>query len=291
LRLVACHNCHAQYDVTQFVEKQFRCRCGETVENRELQGVDASIHRCGSCGAQVAADSKHCDYCRSEIVRDGSQLSLICPECYGRNSESSRFCTACGVPFRPERIDIEGVELPCPDCGCLMAVRDVGGVGINECPQCNGIWAPADTFDHLVLKACESARKAGVQAGLAPVADPRIRGGNPLSARVQYRKCPVCEAFMQRANFRKRSGVIVDRCHSHGTWLDADELEQIAGFILAGGIESSQEYVLKSELDALRRREAAALERAIHGDSITVKRSREPGFGAGLLGLLMDLLN
>jgi Zn-finger nucleic acid-binding protein len=52
---------------------------------------------------------------------------------------------------------------------------------------------------------------------------------------VQYRKCPECDAFMHRRNFRKSSGVIIDRCNEHGTWLDADELEQIAGFILSGG--------------------------------------------------------
>jgi Zn-finger nucleic acid-binding protein len=39
---------------------------------------------------------------------------------------------------------------------------------------------------------------------------------------------------MHRRNFRKSSGVIIDRCTAHGTWLDADELEQIAGFILTG---------------------------------------------------------
>ena len=40
---------------------------------------------------------------------------------------------------------------------------------------------------------------------------------------------------MLRRNFRRSSGVITDVCRDHGTWLDADELEQIAGFILSGG--------------------------------------------------------
>jgi Zn-finger nucleic acid-binding protein len=40
---------------------------------------------------------------------------------------------------------------------------------------------------------------------------------------------------MHRRNYRKCSGVILDRCAEHGTWLDADELEQIAGFILEKG--------------------------------------------------------
>jgi Zn-finger nucleic acid-binding protein len=290
VRLVACHSCHTQYDVTHFVEKQLRCRCGEFVENKQLEGVEARIHRCGSCGAQIGADSLTCAYCRSEVVRDRSRLSLICPECYGRSSEAARFCTACGIPFRPERVSVEGVELPCPDCGCLMPVRDIGGVGINECTQCNGVWAPADSFDHLIVKACESARKAGVGAARMPA--PRVSGGNPAHVRVQYRKCPTCEAFMQRANFRKRSGVIVDRCHPHGTWFDSDELEQIAGFILAGGIESSEEYILQSKIDAVRRRDAEALARAVKGESLTIRRCEEPsGFAGTLLGLLSDLLD
>jgi hypothetical protein len=45
---------------------------------------------------------------------------------------------------------------------------------------------------------------------------------------------------MQRCNFRRKSGVIIDRCHDHGTWLDSDELEQIAGFILSGGLAQAE---------------------------------------------------
>jgi hypothetical protein len=43
---------------------------------------------------------------------------------------------------------------------------------------------------------------------------------------------------MLRRNFRKSSGVILDVCGEHGSWLDADELEQITGFILSGGAPS-----------------------------------------------------
>ena len=44
---------------------------------------------------------------------------------------------------------------------------------------------------------------------------------------------------MQRKNYGKRSGVIVDWCGTHGTWLDADELEQIAAFIASGGLRDA----------------------------------------------------
>jgi Zn-finger nucleic acid-binding protein len=287
VRLLACSNCHTQYDASQVVDAEIVCRCGEKIANRTLEGVDAKIHRCGSCGAQVGAEAPSCEYCGSEIVRDTRALSLICPECYARNAEASRYCTACGVAFRPEPVQVEGFELPCPACGCLMPPRAVGGIGINECPECNGIWAPENRFDHLIAQACEAARQA--PAG-ALGARPRKAGDNPFQKQVVYRKCPVCDAHMQRTNFQKRSGVIIDRCHEHGTWLDADELERIAGFVLEGGLGAGghREYAMRAELDAMRRREAAAMARAIKGESIAV-RSREHD-GDGFLGMLLKHL-
>lgn len=53
-----------------------------------------------------------------------------------------------------------------------------------------------------------------------------------------YRKCPECGAMMQRRNFGRRSGVVVDWCASHGTWLDAHELEDIASFVIEGGLRA-----------------------------------------------------
>jgi len=43
---------------------------------------------------------------------------------------------------------------------------------------------------------------------------------------------------MQRKNFAGHSGVVVDWCGSHGTWLDAHEMEDIAAFVLEGGLRS-----------------------------------------------------
>ncbi len=33
MRLVACQNCHTQFDVTHVAAKTFPCRCGEQLEN------------------------------------------------------------------------------------------------------------------------------------------------------------------------------------------------------------------------------------------------------------------
>jgi Zn-finger nucleic acid-binding protein len=233
VRLVACVSCHSQYDVTDIVAKTFACRCGETVENQPPEPRDAAIRRCAACGALADSGHGRCDYCSASLIRDPAEkLSLICPECYARNAEKSRFCGACGVTFSPYPVRITGPELPCPGCSMLMPAREIGGVPINECPGCHGLWVPGGDFEVLVERATEARRN--IDPADLPALTPRVTGGNPLSQRVQYRNCPECDALMQRRNYRKSSGVILDRCAPHGTWLDADELEQIAGFILSG---------------------------------------------------------
>jgi Zn-finger nucleic acid-binding protein len=290
VRLIACQSCHTQYDVTHVVEKQVPCRCGATLENRTLAGVDAKVHRCGSCGAQVGSDAEGCDFCGSAIAR--SELSLICPECYGRNAEAARFCAACGVTFSPEQVVVEGVELPCPCGGGLMPVRQIGGVGINECPECNGVWAPEDKFDLLVNRAVEASRKRDSEK--LRRLQPRVTGSNPAHQRVRYRKCPECDAFMQRRNFRKTSGVILDCCSQHGTWLDADELEQIAGFILSGGRPQAQRFMEQLEQNDNRPRPTTPMPQYRGTSASTVifgERQPERSLAGTLLRVLAELLD
>jgi Zn-finger nucleic acid-binding protein len=252
VRLVACPNCHTQYDVTELQAKTIPCRCGEEIDNVPLRAKDAGIVRCGSCGAGVQDSAETCQYCRSKIVREPGEYSLICPECFARCAEGSRFCTACGVSFRPEPVRIDGHELPCPACSTLMPARQVGGVGVNECLSCHGFWAPGESFDLLVSRAID-ARQQASPAELHTL-KPRVTGSNPARQGVQYRNCPECDGYMARRNYRKKSGVIIDTCSKHGVWLDADELEQIAGFILSGAAAERIEPVSAEE----RKKQAAA---------------------------------
>ncbi len=98
---------------------------------------------------------------------------------------------------------------------------------------------------------------------------------------------------MQRRNFRKTSGVIIDRCHEHGVWLDADELEQIAGFILSGGRPRATRTL--AELDA-RSREDFAKTRAAsiaaqYGSYGRHERRVADRGGSPLIRFLSDLLS
>lgn len=277
MRLIACPHCHAQYDVTHVAETSFDCRCGERLENRALRAVDSEIHRCGGCGASVPPGAKRCEYCRSAIVRDPRWLSLICPECYARTHPDARFCTACGVAFAPQELGGEAPELDCPACGAALTERRVADARVSECGECGGLWAPGPSFEALVNRAIEARRRGDPER---ITIEPRVRGSNPAAQRIQYRRCPECDAYMQRRNFMKSSGVITDVCRTHGTWLDADELEQIAGFILSG-CETAPSLL---EVPAPIPRAASSPHPFLIG------RRNDSDDAGGLMGSLLDVL-
>ncbi len=253
MKLVACPDCHTQYDVSPLESgATFDCRCGQTLSATPQKGTDAPVQRCSACGALAREEDESCAYCGAAIVHIGDRGSLICPECFARNADDARFCLGCGVAFDPEPIRSEKTELRCPCCDRWMATRNVGGIEVQECEKCHGLWAPESRFEQLVDRAARTARERSLSG---EVLTPRVDGGNPTQSKVEYRRCPECDALMGRRNYRKRSGVIIDRCHQHGTWLDAHELERIAGFVLSGRAEKAAR--LEAEADAEREKAAA----------------------------------
>jgi Zn-finger nucleic acid-binding protein len=296
VRLVACRDCHAQYDVTDVAEPFFDCRCGATVRNEAQAAHDAAVQRCSACGALVRDDAASCDYCHAAVVRAGV-FSLICPECFGRNAETSKFCVGCGVEFRPEELPHEqDAPLACPACGGEdeLVVRGVGGVWVRECGKCNGLWVPGDRFESLVQRALEASRKRSEMGVAVPA--PKRQSVDP---KFRYRKCPACQGAMQRKNYGKRSGVILDWCGAHGTWLDADELEQIAAFIASGGLRDAAPSAKPGLSDgppmsAEQFRAIAGVERMLEKEREQRERNLEWGSSIprsrSLLGILMDLL-
>ena len=171
-----------------------------------------------------------------------------------------------------------------------MPPRSVGGIGINECGNCNGIWAPGNRLDLLVNRALE-AQKHGETTRSNQPHEPRVKGGNPMSQGVKYRKCPECEAFMQRRNFRRSSGVIIDTCRKHGTWLDADELEQITGFVLSGGNPTAEAMLQDADRQAAEAMRSIRLASVGVGESSWTRSSRaRTGSGDFLAGTIVSVL-
>jgi Zn-finger nucleic acid-binding protein len=117
----------------------------------------------------------------------------------------------------------------------------LGAAAIRECERCLGLWVDVPSFKKICADREQQAAVLGAasQAPTKSVQD---------TDKVRYVPCPECRNLMNRINFARCSGVVVDVCKGHGTWFDREELSRIVEFIRGGG------------LDAARAREKAALE-------------------------------
>jgi Zn-finger nucleic acid-binding protein len=86
--------------------------------------------------------------------------------------------------------------------------------------------------------------------------EPPARTVTPLDA-VTYLPCPLCHNSMNRVNFGRVSGVIVDVCRDHGTWFDGGELTRVVAFVGGGGMAKMRARVVEE------RHETAALHQGL----------------------------
>lgn len=136
-----------------------------------------------------------------------------------------------------------------------MERRQIGATMLDECPGCEGVWLDSASFDRV---CAEREQQAAVLGAAAPASDDQSATGQ--GAPVRYIPCPECAGLMNRINFAKCSGVIVDTCKKHGIWFDRDELRRIVEFIRAGGLDKSrarEKEEIHTERERLRQEQRA----------------------------------
>lgn len=133
------------------------------------------------------------------------------------------FECACG-----EKLLVPGAEeplpdsLPCPRCGSKQALEPYHPEWalVLGCPRCEGLLVSIGAIQKLVgnelvrgqfMKELPEARWAS-----------RRRVASRLD---DAAPCPACGLTMTRHTFAG-SKVVIDSCHTHGSWFDPDELRQ-----------------------------------------------------------------
>ncbi len=196
----------------------------------------------------------------------------------------SKFCGHCGE--RASTVDLVEDEKAgdCPRCKQRLQSLKLDTTSIRECLKCGGFWASIETFEDVCAdKDQQSAVLNFISAH--PIASP--------IAPIKYVPCPDCEQLMNRSNFARSSGVIIDLCKQHGVWFDRDELPKIIEFIDGGGLARSREkekIALQEERGRLRdeQRKLALMERRSGGVVRGDIEDRNSGFG-GVIAKLFDL--
>lgn len=117
----------------------------------------------------------------------------------------------------------------------------VGPLEIDRCASCGGVWFDVGEIKQLRGLADDQALREEIGALLEKrAATAPATTGEPLL-------CPMCGLRMTRRHHEDAPGVVIDRCQSHGTWLDHGEVARL--------------LKLAAEVDAARLRELAELRR------------------------------
>lgn len=195
---------------------------------------DAGGLHCPNCGSPVASKSRSCTYCHAELA------TVSCPKCFALMFEGSAYCPRCGAAAARE-VEAD-TDTRCPSCRTEHMRRvAVGPTELLECGRCGGVWIGAAAFERL----CADSEAQAAVLHRWP-ADPPSQG-QPV---VRYRPCAVCGRMMNRVNFARISGTVVDVCKGHGTFLDAGELHRIAAFIRGGGMDRARQVQIEDAKQA-----------------------------------------
>lgn len=188
--------------------------------------MEAATFRCPSCGAAVGQDDIQCPYCRSQLA------TVACPNCFGLVSLRAQHCSHCGAAIRIQ--EEAPSALACPECRIPLAASTVGSLHLEQCHRCGGLWLPLACFERIA--ADREAR--GEVLGALPGDAARVEVHETA---IHYRPCPQCGNLMNRTNYGRISGVILDACKAHGLWFDRDELRRVLAFIETGGLDRARE--------------------------------------------------
>lgn len=148
------------------------------------------------------------------------------------------FCPYCGV-----RADIDlrqihfrdlgqDASMPCPQCETALGVIEfdtVPKIRIERCTTCLGMF-----FNPGEMEALLDAQTNPL-VWLDPARLNQIAEDFQQEREIFYRRCPMCSERMSHLNFGGQSGVILDRCGTHGVWLEGSKLRWLTEWWRAGG--------------------------------------------------------
>ena len=210
---------------------------------------------CKSCAAPLLANTNRCQYCgvRNDVdLHAKHKFSVV-------NNGSDRTCPHCEKALQTVQIQLDKT------------------VSIERCDECFGLFFDLGEMETLLDYSVSQV----VEVNLAHIENINADRYHSKPV-VKYIKCPVCQEFMHRTNYARKSGVVVDSCRQHGFWLDSGEITHLMEWKKAGG-QLLQDKELHKKTAKIKRNQHSGL-----GDSWQSSTINE---SYGLESDLLDLLS
>jgi Zn-finger nucleic acid-binding protein len=220
---------------------------------------------------------------------DGKQQ---CGSCGGLMAAISRQCPHCGRRSEPRTVRDRDRREPvnCPSCKQRTSFRRLGGIQIDRCDDCAGMW-----FDDGELEALPEALSEHDLATEAVGTLDGLRAPRSTGVReVRYLLCPVCDQAMNRRNYQQVSGIILNRCSGHGTWLDFASAKALLTVFAEGRLPEIQARARSAEADEIRRQVAQAESARLDASAIrqdTAALYRPSGGGYLIRDIIWEILD
>ena len=143
---------------------------------------------------------------------------MDCPHCKKKTSDRSAKCEHCGRGVRTAKTRDPLRPVHCPRCVISADIITVGDLELDLCPKCGGIWFDKGEIAALEKTITDIEISKDLKAALTSVAAVR-----PSAPPRLYLPCPVCNQPMLQKNYAEVSGLLVERCPEHGTWVTQDQ--------------------------------------------------------------------
>ena len=256
--------------------------------------LNARHVRCAGCGAPAGDPAALvCSYCRTSLGK------LACPSCHCRMAPGVAFCPWCGTAtVTPTDV---ASTLRCPCGAAELTYRAIpvppGATGgpllLADCAHCLGLWLGRETVERLIASHADDTMLLALAPGVG--AHTASRATVTAGAKVRYRPCPDCGTIMNRVNYARISGIVLDVCKQHGTWFDAHELPALLAFVRRGGLDVARARETVALADERRRLERERMmnpqfEANRGNGQLMWTHTGERSSGAGLFALLGALL-
>ncbi len=116
--------------------------------------------------------------------------------------------------------------MQCLACNDALILENYGGLKIDRCPTCGGVWCDKGELTPIVNVLIKEQKIPANPEGSGRA------GRQDTDTDDRLKNCPRCHETTESFNFAYDSNIFLNRCLScEGVWLDGGELREVALFV------------------------------------------------------------